>query len=195
MGSFRRYWLCLVGNDPGRGHARKSQHHRKYFRNCDRCKRARSLQTRTVTATERQTGVKNRHQNGWARGFYNFPSLAIGTYDVDIEQAGFKSFRKNRNCDRRQFRRQARRRSSRWRHKPKKMEITSDARYHRHAKHAKRRRYHGNQNDDRSAKRTRLHRLAFASARSSPHRLRLPSTRRLTTGRRQAELNSGKRPR
>jgi len=44
-----------------------------------------------VTATNTQTGVQSKATTD-ARGFYDFPSLLIGTYEVAISQAGFKTF-------------------------------------------------------------------------------------------------------
>ncbi|HKI00261.1 MAG TPA: TonB-dependent receptor [Candidatus Sulfotelmatobacter sp.] len=46
----------------------------------------------SVTATNTQTGVQSKATTD-AKGFYNFPSLLIGTYDVEISQAGFKTYR------------------------------------------------------------------------------------------------------
>ncbi|HZR56472.1 MAG TPA: carboxypeptidase regulatory-like domain-containing protein [Terriglobales bacterium] len=47
----------------------------------------------TVTAVNVQTGIKSTSQTD-TKGFYSFPSLPIGTYDVEIQEAGFKSFTK-----------------------------------------------------------------------------------------------------
>ena len=47
-----------------------------------------------VTATETQTGVKSETLTD-SKGFYNFPELPIGTYDVEISANGFKTFRKS----------------------------------------------------------------------------------------------------
>src|SRR5579884_3835443 len=47
----------------------------------------------TVVATETQTGVKTTVTTD-AKGFYSFPALAVGTYNIDVTDAGFKSFRK-----------------------------------------------------------------------------------------------------
>ena len=47
-----------------------------------------------VTATETQTGVKSETVTD-SKGFYNFPELPIGNYDVEITANGFKSFRKS----------------------------------------------------------------------------------------------------
>src|SRR5690242_8962528 len=47
-----------------------------------------------VTATETQTGVKSETVTD-SKGFYNFPELAIGTYDIEITANGFKTFRKS----------------------------------------------------------------------------------------------------
>jgi hypothetical protein len=46
-----------------------------------------------VTATNTQTGIKTSGTTD-SKGFYSFPSLPIGTYDVEIAQTGFKTFRK-----------------------------------------------------------------------------------------------------
>ena len=46
-----------------------------------------------VTATETQTGVKSETVTD-SKGFYNFPELPIGKYDVEITANGFKTFRK-----------------------------------------------------------------------------------------------------
>lgn len=46
-----------------------------------------------ITAINTQTGIKSTTRTD-DKGFYSFPSLPIGTYDVDIQQTGFKSFRK-----------------------------------------------------------------------------------------------------
>jgi len=47
----------------------------------------------TVTATNTDTGVQSVI-NTDGKGFYNFPDLSVGNYDVDITQPGFKTFRK-----------------------------------------------------------------------------------------------------
>jgi len=47
-----------------------------------------------VTATETQTGVKSETVTD-SKGFYNFPELAIGTYDIEVTANGFKTFRKS----------------------------------------------------------------------------------------------------
>jgi hypothetical protein len=46
----------------------------------------------TVNATNIQTGVKTTAVTD-AKGFYNLPTLAVGTYELEISQAGFKTFR------------------------------------------------------------------------------------------------------
>jgi hypothetical protein len=46
----------------------------------------------TVVATETQTGVKTT-QTTDSKGFYNLPTLAVGTYDLEISQVGFKIYR------------------------------------------------------------------------------------------------------
>ena len=45
-----------------------------------------------VIAIETQTGIRTETVTD-SRGFYNFPTLPIGTYDVEVHQAGFKTFR------------------------------------------------------------------------------------------------------
>jgi hypothetical protein len=47
----------------------------------------------TITAINTQTGIKSTTRTD-DKGFYSFPSLPIGTYDVEIQETGFKSFRK-----------------------------------------------------------------------------------------------------
>jgi carboxypeptidase family protein/TonB-dependent receptor-like protein len=47
----------------------------------------------TVTATNIQTGIQVKGVTD-AKGFYNFPSLAVGTYDIEIGQTGFKTYKK-----------------------------------------------------------------------------------------------------
>jgi len=49
----------------------------------------------TVTATNTQTGVRAVGQTDRS-GFYSFPDLAVGTYDLEVEQKGFKTFRQTR---------------------------------------------------------------------------------------------------
>jgi hypothetical protein len=46
-----------------------------------------------VVATDTLTGVRTTVKTD-AKGFYNLPTLAIGTYDVEISRAGFKTYRK-----------------------------------------------------------------------------------------------------
>lgn len=46
----------------------------------------------TVTATNVGTGVATTQQTN-AAGFYSFQSLAVGTYTLDVEQKGFKSYK------------------------------------------------------------------------------------------------------
>jgi hypothetical protein len=46
----------------------------------------------SVTATETQTRVKTEVKTD-AKGFYSLPTLAVGTYDLEIRQVGFKTFR------------------------------------------------------------------------------------------------------
>jgi Carboxypeptidase regulatory-like domain/TonB dependent receptor-like, beta-barrel len=47
----------------------------------------------TVTATNTQTGIRSVVRTD-QKGFYSFPSLAVGTYDLRVEQKGFKEFEK-----------------------------------------------------------------------------------------------------
>ena len=49
----------------------------------------------TVTAINTQTGVRAAIHTDKS-GFYNFPDLAVGTYDLQVEQAGFKTFQQSR---------------------------------------------------------------------------------------------------
>jgi hypothetical protein len=44
-----------------------------------------------VTAIETQTGIRAETKTD-TKGFYNFPSLAIGTYDVEVHANGFKIY-------------------------------------------------------------------------------------------------------
>jgi hypothetical protein len=46
----------------------------------------------TVVATDTLTGIKTTQQTD-AKGFYNLPTLAVGTYDLEIKQVGFKTYR------------------------------------------------------------------------------------------------------
>ena len=46
-----------------------------------------------VVATDTLTAVRTTVKTD-AKGFYSLPALAIGTYDLDISQAGFKTFRR-----------------------------------------------------------------------------------------------------
>ena len=48
----------------------------------------------TVIATEEATGIKTTAVTD-AKGFYSFPTLAIGTYDVTVSHPGFRDFREN----------------------------------------------------------------------------------------------------
>ena len=48
----------------------------------------------TVTVTNVQTGIVSKLETD-SKGFYNFPELAIGTYNLQVEEKGFKSFQKN----------------------------------------------------------------------------------------------------
>lgn len=48
----------------------------------------------TVTATSTATAVQATSQTDSA-GFYSFPNLAVGIYDIEVKQRGFKSYRKN----------------------------------------------------------------------------------------------------
>ncbi len=46
----------------------------------------------SVVAVDTQTGVRTAAKTD-AKGFYNLPALAIGNYDLEISQVGFKTFR------------------------------------------------------------------------------------------------------
>src|SRR3984885_351729 len=46
----------------------------------------------TVVATDTQTGVQTTQKTD-AKGFYNLPTLAVGTYNLEIGQVGFKTYR------------------------------------------------------------------------------------------------------
>lgn len=48
----------------------------------------------SATATNTETGVQASVKTDGA-GFYSFPDLAIGNYDVDVTQTGFKSYHKS----------------------------------------------------------------------------------------------------
>jgi hypothetical protein len=47
----------------------------------------------TVIATNTETGIAQK-ENTNAQGYYSFPYLPVGTYDVNIQQTGFRAFRK-----------------------------------------------------------------------------------------------------
>ncbi|MGA8838480.1 MAG: carboxypeptidase-like regulatory domain-containing protein, partial [Candidatus Sulfotelmatobacter sp.] len=47
----------------------------------------------SVVATDTLTGVKTSQKTD-AKGFYNLPTLAVGTYNLEITQAGFKTYRR-----------------------------------------------------------------------------------------------------
>ncbi len=46
----------------------------------------------SVIATDTQTGVQTTQKTD-AKGFYNLPTLAVGTYNLEIRQVGFKTYR------------------------------------------------------------------------------------------------------
>src|SRR5437870_9811412 len=46
----------------------------------------------TITVTNTDTGIAQTQKTNTA-GFYSFQSLPLGHYDVQVEQAGFKTFR------------------------------------------------------------------------------------------------------
>jgi hypothetical protein len=48
----------------------------------------------TVVATDTLTGVQTNQKTD-AKGFYNLPTLAVGRYDLEIKQVGFRSYRQN----------------------------------------------------------------------------------------------------
>jgi hypothetical protein len=47
-----------------------------------------------VTAIETQTGVRSEITTD-SKGFYNFPALAVGKYDVEVQAPGFKLYRQS----------------------------------------------------------------------------------------------------
>jgi len=47
-----------------------------------------------VTALETQTGVRSEITTD-SKGFYNFPALAVGKYDVEVQAPGFKAYRQS----------------------------------------------------------------------------------------------------
>ena len=47
----------------------------------------------TVVATNTQTGIKSTITTD-SKGFYSFPSLEVGTYNVEVSQTGFRTFGK-----------------------------------------------------------------------------------------------------
>src|SRR5215470_18047534 len=49
----------------------------------------------TITATNTQTGIRSVVKTD-AKGFYNLADLAVGTYNLQVEQKGFKTFEKDR---------------------------------------------------------------------------------------------------
>ncbi|MFY9528295.1 MAG: TonB-dependent receptor [Candidatus Acidiferrales bacterium] len=48
----------------------------------------------SVAAKNTQTGVQSTTKTD-AKGFYEFPALPIGTYDVEVRQSGFRAFRQS----------------------------------------------------------------------------------------------------
>jgi hypothetical protein len=48
----------------------------------------------TVTAINTQTGIHSVAKTD-AKGFYSFPDLAVGTYNLQVEQKGFKTYEKD----------------------------------------------------------------------------------------------------
>ncbi len=44
-----------------------------------------------VVVIETQTGIRTETVTD-GKGYYNFPTLPIGTYDLEVHQAGFKTF-------------------------------------------------------------------------------------------------------
>ncbi|MGA9543990.1 MAG: carboxypeptidase-like regulatory domain-containing protein, partial [Candidatus Sulfotelmatobacter sp.] len=46
----------------------------------------------TVAATNTLTGVQTTQKTD-GKGFYNLPTLAVGTYNLEIKQVGFKTYR------------------------------------------------------------------------------------------------------
>jgi hypothetical protein len=47
----------------------------------------------TITALNTQTGIRTTTRTD-DKGFYSFPSLPIGTYNVEIQETGFKTYTK-----------------------------------------------------------------------------------------------------
>src|ERR1700674_3513082 len=47
-----------------------------------------------VTAIETQTGVRSEITTD-SQGFYNFPALSVGKYDVEVQSSGFKVYRQS----------------------------------------------------------------------------------------------------
>ena len=47
----------------------------------------------SVTATNTGTGISQKETTN-SQGYYSFPNLPVGTYDVSIQQTGFRTFRK-----------------------------------------------------------------------------------------------------
>jgi len=45
----------------------------------------------TVIATNTETGISQKETTN-AQGYYSFPYLPVGTYDVSIQQTGFRAF-------------------------------------------------------------------------------------------------------
>jgi Carboxypeptidase regulatory-like domain/TonB dependent receptor len=48
----------------------------------------------TVAATDRQTGVRTVLKSD-SKGFYNFATLPVGTYDLEVSQSGFRAYKKS----------------------------------------------------------------------------------------------------
>src|SRR5580765_1367473 len=48
----------------------------------------------TVSVVDTQTGIRSTLTTD-SKGFYNFPALPVGTYDLEISQIGFKEYRKS----------------------------------------------------------------------------------------------------
>jgi hypothetical protein len=47
----------------------------------------------TVIATNTETGISQKETTN-AQGYYSFPYLPVGTYDINIQQTGFRAFHK-----------------------------------------------------------------------------------------------------
>ncbi len=71
------------------------EHHGKYLSGIVTDPTAGLVVGATVTAINTQTGVRAAIHTDKS-GFYNFPDLSVGTYDLEVEQKGFKTFHQSR---------------------------------------------------------------------------------------------------